>query len=136
MSATLANKFPLALMLPEAVILLVTFKSPVKVSVVFNKNEPETSAPVGKAFIREVLSVTPADTVCMLVAFVAILLVFVVISVAIDWLTLVNAPETAVLNTAETPINWVTSLKKFCPCHEPDIPAAVKGKDKAVEDVV
>ena len=40
----------------EEVIPSVTVKFPVNVSVVFSKNEPETLAAVGKAFIRVVLS--------------------------------------------------------------------------------
>ena len=37
----LVSKSPLELILPEAVIWLVTFSSPVRVSVVFSKNEPD-----------------------------------------------------------------------------------------------
>ena len=114
-----SNSKLLAVILPEAVISFVTVKLPVSVSVVFSKNEPEILAAVGKEAIAKVL-------LDMFWALSDISWMLPLTMVVIDWLKLYQLPVTAEENTAEPiklVITWDAEIK-FCPCHEPEIPAA------------
>ena len=80
------------------------------------------SAPVGKLFIAVVLLLTVTVIDAKELVLSVILVVLVAISAAIDWLTLVKAPEISDAIWAEEDSIPLPEIK---PCHEPEISDAI-----------